>query len=51
MDVNHLVSLEAKHAQLDNLIRQEGQRRRPDQGLLSRLKKQKLKIKEEMSYA
>jgi hypothetical protein len=50
MDVPHMVSLEAKHAQLDQLIRQEVLRPSPDQGLLSRLKKQKLKIKEEMSH-
>lgn len=50
MDMNHMVSLEAKHAQLDQLIRQEILRPNPDQGILSQLKKQKLKIKEAMQH-
>ncbi|MFM7028797.1 MAG: YdcH family protein [Chakrabartia sp.] len=51
MDVNHMVSLETKHAQLDQRIRQEILRPQPDQSLLSRLKKQKLKIKEELALS
>ncbi len=50
MDVNHVVSLETKHAQLDQRIRQEALRPRPDQVLLSQLKKLKLKIKEELAH-
>ena len=50
MDVNHVVSLETNHAQLDQRIRQEALRPRPDQVLLSQLKKLKLKIKEELAH-
>ena len=49
MDMNHLVSLESKHAQLDQQIRQETLRPMPDQARINQLKKQKLKIKEELA--
>ena len=49
MEHNHVFSLEAKHALLDQQIHQE--RPNPDQIMISRLKKQKLKIKEELAQA
>ncbi len=46
--VKHLEALKAKHEALDFEIEQESNRPLPDQSLISNLKKQKLKIKEEM---
>ena len=46
LEHNHVFALEAKHALLDQKIHQEEQRPYPDQLTLSRLKKEKLKIKE-----
>jgi len=46
MEHNHVFALEAKHALLDQKIHQEEQRPYPDQLTLSRLKKEKLRIKE-----
>lgn len=45
----HLSALEAKHARLDHRIAAESQRPLPDAITISALKKQKLKIKEEIS--
>jgi len=45
----HLSALEAKHAQLDHRIAVESQRPLPNALTLADLKKQKLKIKEEIS--
>ena len=42
----HLSALELKHAGLDARIAEENQRPHPDDVTLSRLKKEKLKIKE-----
>jgi hypothetical protein len=42
----HLSALEVKHADLDSRIAEENQRPHPDEGLLSRLKKEKLRLKE-----
>lgn len=50
MEQSHMVSLEAKHAQLDQQIRQETLRPNPDQARLSLLKKRKLRIKEELAH-
>jgi hypothetical protein len=44
----HMTALETKHAGLDNRICEERQRPMPDMATLSRLKKEKLKIKEEL---
>ena len=44
----NLEELKAKHEALDIEIEQEGNRPLPDQTLISTLKKQKLKIKEEI---
>jgi hypothetical protein len=45
----HLNALEAKHAGLDRRIADEAQRPQPDQQVLAELKKQKLRVKEEIS--
>ncbi len=42
----HMSSLESKHAYLDSRIAEENQRPHPDDTLLSRLKKEKLRVKE-----
>ena len=44
----HLQALRAKHAALDEEIAQEMARPLPDETVLSNLKRQKLKIKEEI---
>jgi hypothetical protein len=48
MDTTRFHALEARHAQLDRLIHNEEIRPRPDSEALAQLKKQKLKLKEEM---
>ena len=48
MQNGHLSALEAKHAGLDRKITDELQRPAPDQFLLAELKRQKLRVKEEM---
>lgn len=45
----HVSALQAKHAGLEARIVEESQRPLPDMAVLARLKKEKLKIKEEMS--
>jgi hypothetical protein len=45
----HLSALAAKHSNLDQRIAAETQRPLPDQGLISQLKKQKLRVKEELN--
>ena len=45
----HLSALQAKHAGLDARINEESQRPMPDMATLARLKKEKLKIKEELA--
>ncbi len=45
----HLEALQARHAGLDARIAEENQRPHPDDALLARLKKEKLKIKEAMA--
>ena len=49
MEHNHVFALEAKHAMLDQKIHEEELRPNPDQLTLSRLKKEKLKIKEALT--
>jgi hypothetical protein len=44
----HVESLRLKHAQLELLINEETHRPLPDQALLTHLKRQKLRIKEEI---
>jgi hypothetical protein len=48
MQEAHLSALEAKHAGLEARIEEENQRPLPDTETLHRLKKEKLRIKEEM---
>ena len=48
MDSAYSASLSAKHAQLDTLISDEVKRPMPDASLLARLKRQKLRIKEQL---
>ncbi len=45
----HLSALEAKHATLDRKISTESQRPLPDQVILAELKRQKLRVKEEIT--
>lgn len=49
MQTAHFSALEAKHAVLDRKISAETQRPLPDSATLAALKKQKLRVKEEMS--
>ena len=46
MESSHVSALTAKHAGLDARIADEARRPAPDQTLVARLKKQKLRIKE-----
>lgn len=45
----HMAALEAKHARLDRQIASESQRPLPDPLVLAVLKKQKLRLKEELT--
>lgn len=49
MQSSHQTALESKHAVLDQRISQENQRPMPDAMLIAELKKQKLRVKEEMT--
>ena len=49
MHTAHQSALSAKHAVLDQRISAESQRPLPDQTILAALKKQKLRVKEELS--
>ena len=51
MQTAHLSALEAKHAVLDQRIDNETHRPMPDALLIADLKKQKLRLKEEISSA
>jgi hypothetical protein len=44
----HLASLTARHARLDETVAAETRRPLPDQVLLAQLKREKLKLKEEI---
>ena len=46
----HVDSLRTKHAHLDRLIADEAHRPMPDQATISRLKREKLKLKEEIEH-
>ena len=48
MTTSHLSALKSRHADLDEKIANEERRPCPDAGVLAQMKKQKLKIKEEM---
>ena len=49
MESAHQVALNAKHQGLEASIREEMNRPVPDDSILQRLKREKLKIKEELS--
>lgn len=49
MQNTHMSALEAKHAGLDARLAEENQRPNPDMVTISRLKKEKLKIKETLA--
>lgn len=51
MQTAHLMALEAKHATLDQRIVDEEHRPLPDAYRIADLKKQKLRLKEEISAA
>lgn len=51
MQSAHQTALETKHAKLDRRITDELHRPLPDQAILGQLKRQKLRVKEEMSAA
>ena len=44
----HHTALQAKHASLDQRIAEESHRPRPDSAIIAELKKQKLRLKEEL---
>lgn len=47
---NHLQALKAKHAALDTEINEELSRPLPDEAVLANLKRQKLRLKEEIEF-
>ncbi|MXP41822.1 DUF465 domain-containing protein [Altererythrobacter soli] len=49
METSHVAALQAKHEGLERRIREELNRPAPDESMVQVLKKQKLRIKEEMS--
>lgn len=49
MENTHISALQAKHAGLDARIKAEKSRPMPDASVLATLKKQKLRIKEELT--
>lgn len=49
MENSHVSALQAKHAGLEARIQSEKSRPLPDAALLAQLKKQKLRIKEELT--
>ena len=50
MDSSHVAALQAKHEGLEQRIRDEMSRPAPDSTMIQILKKQKLRIKEELSF-
>lgn len=49
MQTTHQTALESKHATLDRRIAEESHRPLPDAMMIASLKKQKLRLKEELS--
>ena len=49
MEISHVNALQHKHAGLERQIQQEMSRPLPDDSVVQRLKKQKLRIKEEIA--
>ena len=50
MDTSHSTSLQLKHAGLERKIEEEMSRPMPDNAMLQELKKQKLRIKEQLGH-
>ena len=50
MDTSHVSALQLKHAGLERQIQEELSRPLPDNAMLQTLKKQKLRIKEELEH-
>lgn len=50
MESSHVAALQAKHEGLERRLREEMSRPAPDSSMVQALKKQKLKIKEEMAH-
>ncbi len=48
-DEEHLEALKAKHLKLENALESEISRPLPDDGLVSSLKKQKLRVKDQLA--
>lgn len=48
METGHISALREKHAALEHRIESEGRRPMPDTALITRLKKKKLLLKEEI---
>ena len=51
MDSSHVAALQAKHEGLERRIHDELNRPAPDSTTIQTLKKQKLRIKEELSFS
>ncbi|WP_082126344.1 YdcH family protein [Aurantiacibacter marinus] len=49
MDSSHVSALQAKHQGLESRLKQEMNRPAPDEATIQSLKKQKLRIKEEIA--
>ena len=50
MDSSHVAALQAKHEGLERRLHAEQNRPAPDSSMIQTLKKQKLRIKEELSF-
>ena len=50
MDSSHVAALQAKHEGLERRLHEELNRPAPDSSMIQTLKKQKLRIKEELSF-
>jgi hypothetical protein len=50
MESSHVTALQAKHEGLDRRLREEMNRPAPDMAKIQTLKRQKLRVKEEISH-
>ena len=50
MEQSHIASLQAKHEGLERRLKDEMSRPAPDMSMIQKLKKQKLRLKEEISF-
>jgi len=50
MDASHVAALQAKHEGLERQLHEEMTRPAPDTAIIQTLKKQKLRIKEELAF-